>query len=624
MLGGYMGKMLLVDLTEGTIKEEPLQGEICRNFIGGHGLGVRILYERMKAGVAPLGAENWLGFVTGPLTGTGIPMSPRFTVVTKSPLTGTWGEANAGGYFGPELKAAGYDAIFISGVSSKPVYLLVHEGGGELKDAEHLWGKDTAETSDAIQHELGDSKVRVACIGPSGEKLSLISSIVVDKWRIAGRMGVGGVMGSKRLKAIAVRGTKKVPVANSASLASLRKDFLEGIKASSFMQSMREFGTPTFLVDNVKGGATPIKNWSLIGEEAMPSYSNLDYASVKKYRVRRHGCFGCPVGCGAIVSVNSGPYKVSEARNPEYESLASFGTLCLNDNVESIIKACDICNRYGMDTISVGSVIAFTMECFERGIIGKEELGGLELTWGNHRAIVDMVEKIGRREGFGDVLADGVKKAAERIGHGAEDWAIHVHGQEPGMLDPRLMPGRGIAYLADPTPGRHTQGTCMVSIERGISPWPDVVFRTPKLALRGEFSAKGPLYVLGTSYHQLYVSSGMCIFAQFGVAVPLVGFIAAVTGWDFSYSEGLTTGRRIYTARQAFNLREGLKPEEFRLPGRISQPASMGPYAGEAIDFDTLRDSFFNALNWDLQSGKPYPKELVDLHLEYLIDDLWG
>lgn len=226
MPGGYMGKMLLVDLTEGTVKEEPLQEELCRNFIGGHGLGVRILYERMKAGVAPLGAENWLGFVTGPLTGTGVPMSPRFTVVTKSPLTGTWAEANVGGYFGPELKAAGYDAIFISGVFSKPVYLLIHEGGSELKDAEHLWGKDTAETSDAIQHELGDSKVRVVCIGPSGEALSLISSIVVDKWRIAGRMGVGAVMGSKRLKAIAVRGTKKVPVANSSSLASLRKDFL--------------------------------------------------------------------------------------------------------------------------------------------------------------------------------------------------------------------------------------------------------------------------------------------------------------------------------------------------------------------------------------------------------------
>lgn len=619
-----MGKMLLVDLTEGSVKEEPLQEELCRNFIGGHGLGVRILYERMKAGVAPLGAENWLGFVTGPLTGTSVPMSPRFTVVSKSPLTGTWGEANAGGYFGPELKAAGYDAIFISGVSSMPIYLLIHEGGGELKNAEHLWGKDTVETSDAIQHELGDSKVRIACIGPAGEKLSLISSIVVDKWRIAGRMGMGAVMGSKRLKAIAVRGTKKVPIANSASLAGLRRNFLEDIKGSSFLQSMREFGTPTFLVANVKGGATPIKNWCLTGEEAMPSYSNLDHASVKKYRVKRHGCFGCPVGCGAIVSVNSGPYKVSEARNPEYESLASLGTLCLNDNVESIIKACDICNRYGMDTISAGSVIAFAMECFEHGVIGKEDLGGLELTWGNHTAIVDMVEKMGRREGFGDVLADGVKKAAERIGHGAEEWAIHVHGQEVAMLDPRLRPSRGIAYFADPTPGRHTQGTCMTLIEGGSAPWSDVVFRTPKLAVRGDFKAKGPLYVLGASYHQLYASSGMCIFAQFGAAVPLVGFIAAVTGWDFSYSEGLTTGQRIYTARQAFNLREGLKPEEFHLPSRISQPASMGPYAGEGIDFDTLRDSFFNALNWDLQSGKPYPKELVDLHLEYLINDLWG
>jgi len=358
MLGGYMGKILLVDLTQGTTKEEPLEEETYRSFIGGAGLGAKVLYEHMKAGVDPLGPENWLGFVTGPLTGTNIPLSARFTAVAKSPLTDTWGEANSGGYWGAELKTAGYDAVFFSGVSSKPVYLWIDNGSAELRDAADLWGMDTAETTQAIQDKLGDPKVRVACIGPAGEMQSLLSSIIVDRFRAMARMGLGAVMGSKKLKAVAVRGTKKVPVANTAKLKELRDDFMATIKASKYFDGHSTIGTSGGIERNLKGGSSPVKNWSLIGGEAMPSCVNLGPETSKRYWVKKQGCFACPVACGAVNRVESAPYQVDEARRPEYETLASFGTMCLNDNFESIVKAGDICDRYGMDTISAGTVIA--------------------------------------------------------------------------------------------------------------------------------------------------------------------------------------------------------------------------------------------------------------------------
>lgn len=618
-----MGKMLLVDLSRHMIKEESLGENICRDFIGGPGLGVNILYEYMKGGIDPLGPENWLGFVTGPLTGTKVPMSGRFTAVTKSPLTGTLGESNAGGFWGPRLKAAGYDAVFFSGVSPKPVYLSIDEGEVFLKDATYLWGKDTVQTTEAIQNELGDSNISVACIGPSGELLSLISAVIVDKWRILGRMGIGAVMGSKNLKAVAVRGFNKVTVADPSRLENLRGEFLKAISTSNILKGLKDKGTPIFIEGAMPGGATPVKNWRLMGEEAMPSFINLTSENLKEYMIRRHGCFGCPVACGTIVGVKNGYYKVDEARGPEYETLASLGPLCFNDNIESIIKANDICDRYGIDTISAGAVVAFAMECLERNIIGKEELGNLELIWGNHKAILTILEKVARREGFGDVLADGVKKAAERIGHGALDFAINIHGQEPAMHDPRYRPSWGTMYVCDPTPGHHTQSAQIAFMEGGGLLRSDPIFKVPKLPLYGNYEAKGPLYALGSCNYQLLGSSGMCLYSMFA-GPPIAEFITAVTGWNFSLSEGLVAGRRIQTIRQAFNLRDGLTPDQFSLPGRISQPPPMGPYAGEVINFDILRNAYFSAMNWDPLSGKPYPNELARLGLEHIIKDLWG
>jgi len=456
MAGGYAGKIGFVNLSSGEIRQQALDEKLARDFIGGHGLGARILFENQKGRVDALGPENVLGFVTGPLTGTPVPTGSRYMVVCKSPLTGGWGDANSGGFFGPELKFAGWDAIFVSGVASKPSYLMITNAGIEIKDAAHLWGKDAIETEEALVAEIGDPKVRVACIGPASEKLSLISGICNDKGRYAGRSGVGAVMGSKRLKAVAVRGKGRVAVANSESVKKLNQEFSKKMREVAFIQTLMKYGTCGNTAALVGSGASPVKNWLLTGTESFPTVKQIDGDNVIAYETRKYGCFSCPIRCGGITTVSSGKYPVSETHKPEYETVAAFGNMCLNDDLDSIFKLNDMCNRGGLDTISAGSVIAFAMECYENGIITKADTDGIELTWGNAEAIIAMTEKIIRREGFGDVLADGVKVAAKRIGKGAEKFAMHVGGQEPGLHNVAFLPGRGTGFVADPTPGRHT------------------------------------------------------------------------------------------------------------------------------------------------------------------------
>lgn len=629
MLNGYMGKILFVDLTSGSIIEESLDETMCRGFIGSVGLGVRVLCERMKANEDPLGPNNMLGFVTGLLTGTGAPSTPRYVVVTKSPLTGTWGDSNSGGFFAPELKAAGYDAVFFTGISPKPVYLWLHDGEAELRDASHLWGKNTVETERILRRELSDWKARVACIGPVGESKSLIASIMHEH-RAAGRSGVGAVMGAKRLKALVVRGTKRVPVADATRLKKLRQSTLEAFKSPPLQcdqitkDIFSTYGTSGFFGDAILTGDAPIMNWNLMGEKAMPNYIKLSGDEVIKYLVRRGTCYGCPIGCKGRVRLDKGPFAVGETAKPEYETLAMFGSLCLNDNLESVIKVTDICNRSGIDAISAGAVIAFAIECYERGAIDKKDTEGIELTWGNAEAIVAMLEKVVRREGFGAVLADGVMKAAERIGKGSQEWAIHVHGQELPAHDPRVTPGFGTIYISDPTPARHTRGHEItdgvdVGLGRNWAPYPQFDF--PKID-RFDSQKKGPAYALVSRYQEYFGACGVCVFAAETNSFPLVEFTSAVTGWDFNIEEGLLVGHRIKTLRQAFNLREGLNPKDFKLPERVSAPPSSGPITGRKVDFDAFRRSYYAALGWDHATGQPSEQTLQKLGLTELVRNL--
>jgi aldehyde:ferredoxin oxidoreductase len=612
-----LGKVLFVDLTSGSIKEAVLEEKLHRQYLGGVGLGVRILYERMKPKVDPLGPENILGFVPGLLTGAPVPAAPRYMVVAKSPLTGTWGDANAGGFFGRELRAAGFIAVFFSGVSPKPVYLWLNDGKAELRDAAHLWGKDTYQTVEILLRELGDPKVRVACIGPAGENQSLLASVMNDVGDAAGRSGLGAVMGAKRLKAIAVRGTGKVPLADKERLDALRRGFLQTME--EVYSPLRKYGTLEETVEDITLGIAGIKNWSLLGAEAFPNHARFDGDElINKYETGKHTCWGCPIACKGYFRIEKGTYAIGKTPKTEYETIAAFGPMCFIDDVEAIIKAGDICNRYGIDTISAGSTIAFAMECYENGIISKKETDGIELTWGNAPAMLAMLDKMGRREGFGAVLADGVKKASERIGRGSEKWAVHVHGQEPGFQDARFWPGRGLIYFVDPTPGRHTAGILAIATtrRRNIAPYPEMQF--PKKDLL-DYPTVGPMHARGSIYYQFINACGFCLFACGYAPMPTADYVAAVTGWDFSMAEGLKAGWRIQTLRQSFNVREGLRPEDFRLPERISKPSMAGQFVGRQIDFNALRESFFAALGWDVKSGWPTEATLRELGLMELV-----
>jgi aldehyde:ferredoxin oxidoreductase len=625
MLGGYAGKILFVDLSRQSIKEETLPENVYRAFIGGYGLGVRVLYEHMKPRVDPLSGENMLGFVAGALTGTTVPGSGRYGVVTKSPLTGTWTEANSGGTLGPELKTAGYDAIFFSGVASVPVYLLIRNGKAELKDASGLWGKDTNQTDDALLNEIGDSRLKVACIGPAGEAMSLLAGIVNEKGRIAARGGVGAVMGSKRLKAVAIRGgTTKIPVASREKLKQAQEKYLSILKSSEFAKGLTAAGTGGALSFLVSIGDSPVKNWRLTGTESMPTANRLDSANMDKYKKSAYGCQACPIRCGAIIEQKDGPFAIAgEMHRPEYESLAALGTLLVNDNLEAVIKANDICNRYGIDTIATGTAIAFAMECFENKLIDTSYTDGIDLTWGNAGAVVALTEKIAKRDGFGAILADGATRAAERIGKGSEKYSMAIRGKGMPFHDPRMSPAGGTAFIADANPGQHMNSQITGMLENGAPIGLDPALQVPKVNPFSDFDKKGTHYAIGAAYQQLLDDAGMCALYAVNTAPPaLAELISHVTGWDLGWEEALKAGRRVLTLRQAFNAREGITPDQIDLPRRIKEEPLSIKGAPPKIDFQALKDGFFDAMGWDIKTGIPSKEILAELDLTELTKDL--
>ena len=587
-----MGRILFVDLSKGELEYETPGEKLYRDFIGGYGLGARIVYSQQRAGVDPLGPENTLGFVTGPLTGVRGMLGSRFTVVAKSPLTGGWGDANCGGYFGPCLKFSGYDAVFFNGVSPKPVYLVINDGKAELRDASHLWGKDSRQTEELLKSEL-DRKVAVACIGPAGEKLSLISCVMHDIGTAAARSGLGAVMGSKKLKAVAAMGTKDVPVPDKEKVAQAYEEYL-GKLSGHFYERFKKWGTCGDNANAAANGDSPVKNWAGIGIIDFPNAKAISDDAVIALQERKHACLWCPIACKGIMRAGKEYQYEAGVHKPEYETSAAFGMMLLNDNLESIIKANDICNRYGLDTISAGAIIAFAIECYENGVISKEDTGGIELGWGNHEAILAMTEKLAKRDGFGDVLADGVKGAAERIGKGSEEYAIHAGGQEVAMHDPKFMPFMAPSYECDPTPGRHTSGAA-------------------------DATYSGLMRVMN--------ASGMCLLQWISApGMDLAKFVATATGWDFGMEEMLETGERISNIRQAFNAREGIRPNDFNISvGRPigDPPLKEGPTANVTVDAQSMRSEIFRAMDWDLETGKPSKAKLEALGLDDVAKDLW-
>lgn len=613
MARGYMGKILKVDLSRRELKDEVLDEKVYRDFIGGYGLAARVIFDEQAAGVVPLGPDNILGFLSGPFTGTPAISGTRFTVAGKSPLTGCWGDANSGGSFGAFLKFAGYDAVFFRGIAEKPVYLLIDNGKASLKDAAGLWGKDTYATEDILKAELGKNSA-VACIGPAGEKLSLIAGVVDSKGHVAARSGLGAVMGSKKLKAVAVRGSLKVPLADEKAAHDLRKKYLAQLGGD--VETMRKFGTTFVTVGAIESGDSPVKNWKGVAERDFPDARPLGDEAVAAYKLKPTACYKCPVGCEAVMKAGTGEYTYEAgSHRPEYETIAMLGSNCLNTNIESIIKANDICNRYGIDTISAGAAIAFTMECYEKGLITKKDTEGIEMTWGNHGAMVAMIEKMVKREGFGDVIADGVQVAARKIGKGAETYAIHIRGQEVPAHNPVAGFSLATTYITNATPARHTQGSEMHHAQ-GLLPDYD----------RNSAGAMARAFKRGSNFQHILMCSGMCLFVY--MALPDVSviteFMKAVTGWDRSLEELVTTGERIANMRQAFNLREKINLRKYEVPGRIlgRPPYPEGPLAGVTVPAEAQVVDYLNTMEWEKEAAVPDKKKLSELGLEDIASQL--
>ena len=618
MARGYMGEILNIDLTTSKIEVETLDEKMCRDYIGGYGLGARLLYDRMPANADPLGPDNILGLLTGPLTGTPAIIGSRFVAVGKSPKTHTWGDANCGGYWGPHLKFAGYDGLMFKGISDKPVYLLIEEGEATLRDASDLWGKNVSELEDILLARHGND-IQVVSVGPAGEKKSLLAAIMNDRERAAGRSGLGAVMGGKRLKAVVVRGRLSVSVHDSKKINALRREYLR--QKTGFYDILHTWGTAGITHDSAMSGDSPVKNWGGAGTVDFPSerarrISDDAVIAVQDYKA--YACYGCPIGCGGKMRQDTGEFALTlnggVGHKPEYETLCMTGTNLLNDNLPSIIKLNEICNAEGLDTISVGGTLGWVVECYENGLMKAQDLDGLEMRWGNARAIVDMTEKIAKREGVGAILADGVKAAWEHFDHIGTEFAIHIQGEELPAHDPRFTPGLATTYFVTSTPGRHTQGGELLG--------------PPGLELepRDKYTYSGHAnnhWKLVTTMETVQ-AAGLCMFGYLSYPAQCIpDQLAAVTGWDFDLDEVFKTGERIFTMRHIFNLREGHNPLTRNMPGRMigAPPLKEGNVKGVTVDVKNLNNEFLTKLGWDIHTSVPTEAKLTELGMDSLLAD---
>jgi aldehyde:ferredoxin oxidoreductase len=618
MTGGYLGSILNINLSKGTITEEPLDEQLCREYVGGYGLGAKLLYDRMPAHADALGPDNILGFLTGPLTGTPALIGSRFVVFGKSPKTGGWGDANCGGYWGPHLKFAGYDGLLFTGQAERPVYLLIEEGEAELRDATDLWGKNVSELEDLLAARHGND-IQVVSIGPAGEKLSLMAAVMNDRERAAGRSGLGAVMGSKRLKAIVVRGRLNVPLADSKKINQLRRNYIR--QRTGFYDILHTWGTAGITHDSALSGDSPVKNWGGSGLVDFPSerarrISDEAVIAVQDYKA--YACYGCTIGCGGKLRQDQGAFALElndgVGHKPEYETLCMAGTNLLNDDLPSIIKFNEICNAAGLDTISVGATLGYIIELYEHGLLTKAQVDGLEMTWGNAHAIVAMTEKMAEREGAGDVFADGVLKAWERLGRIGTEYAIHVGGEELPAHDPRFTPGLASTYSLTATPGRHTQGGELLP--------PPGMTLTPvdKYTYAGQAENHWKL----VTTMEVCNAAGLCMFGYLSYPVQAIPEqLSAVTGWDLTLDDVFQMGERIYTMRHLFNLREGQNPLGRNIPGRMigRPPLTEGNVKGVTVDLETLNREYLQQLDWDVHTTIPSEARLRALGMTFAIPD---
>jgi aldehyde:ferredoxin oxidoreductase len=617
--GGTLGQYLTVDLTEGTIETHKIPDDLQKAYIGGYGLGARMLYDMVPPNADPLGPENVLGFVTGPLTGTAAFLSSRYVVVGKSPLTGGWGDANSGGSFGPQLKFAGFDAVFVRGTASEPVYLWIEDGQAELRPAGDLWGQDAVETELALQERHGKG-TQVACIGPAGERISLISCVINEKGRAAGRSGLGAVMGVKKLKAIAVRGSGKPVIADPEALNALRKKYLPNFRERTEAQNLNKYGTTGSINALVSIGRSPIRNWAGTAEE-YPGPESFHGDNMLTYQSKKYGCWHCNQACGGYLRWEWDGEE-HEDHKPEYETMALAGSNLELTDIREVMMLNEMCNRAGLDTISAGAVLGFAMEAYQNGLITASDIDGQELKFGNGRAAIALLQKIIDREGIGDLLADGTMRAAQELGRGSEAYAIHSGGQELPAHDPRQASDFGLAYQISPTPGRHTQGG-VGAVDMGDEEL-DLIGLDKKLKEEQPTYFHARAYAAAMALKNVVNAVGQCTFLYWG-GIPsqtvVLDFLNAVTGWGLSMQECLEAGERIEDMRLLFGLREGYNPVKNKVVDRAMghPPLKSGPTAGVSLDLSDLRSEYLKVMDWDPETGLPSQERLESLGMANIV-----
>jgi len=606
---GYVGKLLRVDLTDGKTSEQTIEDDLAENWMGGRGFIAKILYDELPPRADPLGPENRLIFMTGPLAGTNVPLTGKYTVGMKSPLTGTISVGYCGGHLGPNIKFAGYDGVIFKGKSEKTVYAYLHDGQLELRDASHLWGKTTHETEDAVVKELGaNPTLRVASIGQAGERMVRIAAIMSDKNAAAARCGPGAVMGSKNLKAFAVQGSGRVET--FVDRDTWRQTLLwigKIVDSNEVVKAFNQAGTTGSVSVVNEMGLMPTKNFQTgyfdQVDKIDASYINTNYPN----RGFVH-CWGCRVLCSKWIDVKEGPHAGIRTDRPEHENIFALGANCAIPSFETIAHANLLCDRYGMDTISTGVVASFAMECYERGIITDEHTDGMKLNFGNDDALIWLVEKIAHRQGIGDVLAEGVKVAAEKLGGDAWKYAMHVKGLEMPGYDPRGAKGIGLNYATASRGADHNDGWT-IAVE---------VFGMPQPVDRFSEDANKVKWVIDfQDFTAAPIDSAVfcdfCLDFGFGPEV-IERLIREATGLKHTYADMVKIGERIVNLERLFNLREGYTRKDDTLPDRFLTPMPEGAAEGQTCDINNMLDTYYRIRGWDEQ-GVPTPEKLKSLGL---------
>lgn len=611
MAGGYAGGLIQVNLTKRTITQEPIAEELRQKFLGGSGLGTKLLYDRTGPETDPLGPDNVLLFMTGPLTGTKVPTSGRHQILAKSPLTGLFGEGDVGGRWGTALKQAGWDGIVFTGAADKPHYLLVEDDRISLVEADFLWGLDTFETERRLVERHGKG-CHVAAIGPAGERMAALASIVHDgaNARVVGRCGLGAVMGSKKLKAVAVVGTGKVPLFDEEGLKEDLKRRLPAIVENT--RSLNLLGTAGGVVGAEKLGDLPLANWSRGGWPEAEKISGQRLAET--ILTGRYYCGSCPIGCGRDVAITEGPYAGVVGAGPEYETLGMLGSACLVSDLEAVTYAADLCNRWGIDTIETGNAVAMAMECAQKGLLSGTELGGLDLRWGNAEAMVEAVRQICRGETYlGRLLQKGVRRAARAIGKGAESYAIHCKGLSFPAHDPRCFNSLAVGYATSNRGACHLQGASYMFEKTALLP--ELGYENPQD--RKGVEGKGKLNVDAQNVMCLFDSLKLCKFLLYGGGslTDMSRWMNLVTGREISVDELVTTGERIFNLKRLYNVRCGVRSSDDRLPDRILTLPRHDEGTGDHVPpLAEMLAEYYRHRDWD-DDGIPRPERLETLGL---------